>query len=161
MIISNDYSKPILINDLDSPIKSNYFWTLNLTELDFKLAKIKMLESICTPALVLDIMGYVIKVPASWNILISSEDTHCLDTALISDLTKGLFTAMVINHNKMTVEYVPVRCIDYLPSVTVYTVTLHRNQMLCHALGRDYWICLSGIDVYNKYLKNKTVWDIL
>jgi hypothetical protein len=161
MIISDDNSKPILIDDLESPIRSNYFWTLNLTDLDFKLAKIKMLECINTPALVLDVLGYVIKVPASWHFLISSEDTHALDTALVSDLTKGMFTGLVINHKTMNVNYIPIRCIDYLPSVNIYTVALHRNQMICHALGANYWVCLSGIDVYNKYLKKLTVWDIL
>jgi hypothetical protein len=161
MIISNDESKPIIIDDLDSPIKSNYFWTLNLTEMDFQLSRIKMLECINTPALVIEIMGYVIKVPASWHILASTEDTHELDTLVISDCTKGLYTALVMNHRTMKQSYIPVRCIDYIQSVNIYTIALHRNQMMCHALGPNNWIMLSGVDVYSKYLKNKTVWDII
>lgn len=161
MIISDDYSKPIIIDDLDSPIKSNYFWTLNLAEMDFRLAKIKMLECINTPALVIEMMGYVIKVPTCWHMLISSEDTHDLDTLIMSDLTKGMYTALVMDHVKMKQSYIPVRCIDYLPSVNIYTTALHRNQMLCHALGPRNWVMLSSVDVYNKFLKGKTVWDII
>ncbi len=161
MIISDDESNPIIIDNLDSPIKSNYFWTLNLAEMDFRLSKIKMLECINTPALVIEVMGYVIKVPASWHMLVSSEDTHDLDTLVTSDLTKGMYTALVMNHRKMKQAYIPVRCVDYIQSVNIYTIALHRNQMLCHALGPNNWIMLSSVDVYNKYLKNKTVWDIM
>jgi hypothetical protein len=161
MIISDDYSKPVIIDNLDSPIKSNYFWTLNLTEMDFRLSKIKMLECIQTPSIVIEVLGYVIKVPASWHLLISSEDTHDLDTVVMSDLTKGCFQALIIDHVKMKQKYVPVRCIDYFQCINIHTVSLHRNQMLCHALGPNYWLMLSSIDVYNKFLKNKTVWDIL
>lgn len=161
MIISDDYSSPIIIDSLDNPIKSNYFWTLNLSEMDYRLAKIKMLESISTPTIILDIMGYAIEVPTCWHILASSPETHDLDTLLVSDLTKGYFTVLVMNHKKMKQEYIKARCIDYIPVSTIYTISLHRNQMLCHAVGPDHWIMISSLDIYNKFLKNKTVWDII
>jgi hypothetical protein len=129
--------------------------------MDFQLSKIKMLECINTPVLVIDIMGYLVKVPASWYILTSSEDTHELDTLVISDFTKGLYTALVINHRTMKQSYITVKCVDYIQSDNIYTIALHRNQMLCHALGPNNWIMLSSVDVYSKYLKNKTVWDII
>lgn len=161
MIISNDNSYPILIDDLDSPIVSSHFWTLDLKEMDFKLSKIKMLEAIETPSIVINVMDYVVRLPASWYILISSEETHKLDAALVSDLTKGGFEALVLDHKKMKPVYAPVKCVDYLKSGPIYTIALHRHQMMCHALGSEYWLCVTSIDVYNKYLKNKTVWDIL
>lgn len=162
MVISDENSRPILIDNIHTPIGVDYFWTLNLEHRDFELAKLEVLEEHSNaPLLVLNICGYVIEIPADWNVLIFSEETSQLDVAEISELCKGYYSAFVLDHkkNRQVAGYINV--IDYIPMGTVQIPSINKTQMLCHHLGPNHWICISPVDNYSKYLKGATVGDIL
>ncbi len=161
MIISDESSFPIIIDSIETPLITDYFWVLDLEAKDFRLNPLQMNEELHTPSLLLNILGYAIEVPANWNLLVYSEDTSQLDLVEISELTSGNFTAVVYQHKKDRIHPGPVRVMNYSPNAKIHTPSLHKTHMLCHALGPDHWICLSAADNYNKYLKNAIVGDIL
>jgi len=38
---------------------------------------------------------------------------------------------------------------------------LNKHQMLCHPISQEAWVNVSPTDVFNKYLKEKIVGDII
>lgn len=161
MVISNEKSEPILIDSITSPICVDYFWTLNLENRDFELSPLEMLEEHTTPTLVVQILGYLLEIPASWNILIYSQDTSQLDIAEASEICRGNFSAFLFNNKTDRHTNGSIRVIDYLPKSQIYVPSLNKTQMLCHHIGKDYWACISPTDNYNKYLKDAVVGDII
>lgn len=161
MIISDENSLPIMVDSVETPLSTEYFWVLDLVNRDFKLTPLMMNEELYTPTFELEIMGYVIEVPTNWNVLLFSEETSQLDIAEISELTRGNFTALVYQHKKDKVQPCEVRVLTYNPAAKVHTPSLHKTHMLCHALGPDRWIAIAPTDNYNKYLKNAMIGDIL
>ena len=160
MVISDDSYFPILVDNIEVPMKTDMFWTLSLEHRDFMLTPLYMFEELTTPVMVMNILGYAVEVPTNWHILIFSEETSQLDIVEISKVSRGYFTAMVFNHKTNRVIPGPVSVIGYEPAYKIQTVSLHKNSMLCHALGEDHWICLSPSDNYNKYLKNSVIGDL-
>jgi hypothetical protein len=161
MVISDENSEPILIDNISTPIKTEFFWVLDLEQRDFVLSKIEVLEEHTTPILVMNIFGYSVEVPANWNILVYSKETSQLDIAEIQEVSRGNFTAFVFEHKKNSHLPGYVKVIHYKPRANIQTPALNKYQMLCHHLGPDLWICVSPIDNYNKYLKDATIGDIL
>jgi len=161
MVISDENSYPILIDNISVPIKTEYFWTLDLEQRDFVLSKLEVLEEHVTPILVIEIFGYAVEIPAHWNILVYSKETSQLDIAELSEITRGNFTAFVFDHQKNINVPGYIRVVDYKARGAIQTPSLNKFQMLCHHLGPKYWICISPIDNYNKYLKGAAIGDIL
>ena len=161
MVISDENSRPILVDGIDTPIATDYFWILDLTERDFRLAELVMLEEIITPVIAFSIDGYVIEAPADWNIMIYSPETSQIDVIEISELSRGNFSAFLMDHklNKVTKNTITV--IDYNSYGTIHVPSLNKNTMLCHTAGPTHWICISPTDNYMKLLKNCAVGDIL
>jgi hypothetical protein len=161
MIISDDNSYPIIVDSVETPLSTEWFWVLDLVERDFMLTQLVMNEELHTPTFELSINGFVIEVPTNWNLLLYSEETSQLDIAEVSELTRGNFTALGFDHKRNRPVPCDVRVINYNPVAKVHTPSLHKTHMLCHALGPDVWLCVSPSDNYNKYLKNAMVGDIL
>ena len=161
MVISDENSYPVMIDSVETPLSTEYFWVLDLVNRDFKLTPLVMNEEHHTPSFELSIFGYVIEVPTNWNILLVSEETSQLDIAEISELTRGNFTALSYQHHTNKIVPGEIRVINYNPCAKLHTPSLHKTHMLCHALGPKAWICISPTDNYNKYLKNAIIGDIL
>jgi hypothetical protein len=161
MVISDENSFPILIDNISTPLKMDYFWVLDLDRRDFVLSKIEVLEEHVGPILVLEIFKYAIEVPANWNILVYSNETSQLDIAEISEVSRGNFTAFVLDHEKSVNLPGYIKVIDYKPRGAIQTPSLNKYQMVCHHLGPKHWVCVSPFDGYNKYLKDATIGDIL
>lgn len=164
MVISDENSFPILIESIDTPTISKYFWVLQLSlngELDFTLNKLKMFEEQTTPTLKFLINGYLVEAPADWNILVYSEETAQLDVAEISDLTRSRFTALLYEHKTGKIVPGPIHVVEYHREAQIRNPTLNKHTMLCHHVGPDWWACLAPTDNYNKYLKNAVVGDLL
>ena len=161
MIISDENYKPIYIESIDTPTTTEYFWTLNLDELDFMLQKLEMFEELTTPTLSLKIGDYVVIAPTNWNLLVYSRETSQLDVVEISDLTRGGFQALSFEFDRDDVQGDEVVVIDYEQSNLVRTPLLNKNIMLCHHLGPNHWVCLAPTDNYNKFLKDKVIGDLM
>jgi len=164
MVISDENSFPILIENIETPTLTNYFWVLQLSlqgEIDFTLQGLEMLEEQSTPTLEFLIGGYLVEAPTNWNILVYSEETAQLDVAEISDLTRSRFTAVVYLHKTGKVVPGPVKVIDYHREAHIRCPTLNKHTMLCHHVGPSGWVCLAPTDNYNKYLKDTLVGDLM
>lgn len=160
MFISDETTFPIYIDNIEVPTKTDMFWTLNLEAKDFMLSPLMMFEELTTAILVMEILGFRIRVPSYWNLLIYSEETSQLDIQEINEIARGYFTAMVFDHRRNKVVPGPISVIDYQSCAKIQTVSIHKNSMMCHPLGHDYWICLAPSDNYNKYLKNAVIGDL-
>lgn len=161
MVISDENSFPVLIDSIDVPIVTDYFWGLDLINRDFTLNKLVMLEEIQTPVIAFKIAGFAVEAPADWNILVYSPDTSQLDIVQISELTKGGYSAFMYDHRYSKIVENVVTVVDYSSYGVVHTPSLNKSVMLCHTVGPHYWICISPSDTYAKYLKDATVGDIL
>lgn len=162
MVISDENSYPIVIDSIHTPIGVDYFWVLQLDEPDFVLTKLEVLEEHANqPMLILNILGYVIEIPADWNILVYSEETSQLDICKISEVCAGNFTAFVFDHVKNFSIPGEIRVIDYHRDGSIHMPSINKTQMLCHHLGPKHWIAISPVDNYSKYLKGATIGDIL
>jgi hypothetical protein len=161
MIISDENSNPIIVDSVETPIRTEFFWVLDLVERDFKLTPLEMIEELHTPTFEISVFGYVIEIPTNWNIMVYSQETTQLDIAEVSELTRGNFTSLGYQHKKDKVAPGKIQVLNYNILSRVHTPSLHKTHMLCHALGPELWICLSPTDNYNKYLKNTTIGDII
>ena len=162
MIFLDENNIPIMIESIDIPTISEYFWSFHLKEMDFMLTPIKTFEELETESVIVSVMGYVIELPTNWNVLIYSQETSQLDVSEIYRLAKHPFDLLVYNHRKDKVEtgMGHATVLDYYPSAKLRTPSLHKNTMLCHALGPDHWVCVAPTDNYNKYLKDKVIGDL-
>jgi len=164
MVISDENSFPILIDSIDTPTLTNYFWVLQLAlhgEIDFTLQELVMFEEQVTPTLEFLIDGYIVEAPTNWNILVYSEETAQVDVAEISDLTRSRFTALVYMHETGKIIPGPVQVVDYHQEAHIRSPALNKHTMLCHHVGPDGWVCLAPTDNYNKYLRNTLVGDLM
>lgn len=161
MIISDENSFPVIVDSVETPIVTEFFWVLDLVEKDFKLTPLMMNEELITPSFELHINDYVIEIPTNWNILLYSEETSQLDIAEVSELTRGNFTALCYQHRKDRVVPGEVRVVNYNPLAKLHTPSLQKAHMLCHSLGPELWVAISPSDNYNKYLKNAILGDII
>jgi len=161
MVIADEYGYPILIDSIDTPVTTEYFWVLDLNARDFMLNKLVMLEEISTPVIAFKINGYLVEVPADWNLLVYSPDTSQLDLVQVSELTKGGYAAFLYDHKYCKVIDNTVTVVDYKSDDVVHSPTLNKSTMLCHTVGPNFWICLSPTDTYGKFLKDAAIGDIL
>ena len=164
MVISNEDSFPILIENIETPTINDYFWVLQLAiedDIDFTLQELIMFEEQLTRTLEFTVNGFLVEAPTHWNILVYSEETGQVDVAEISELTRKRFTALVYMHEsgKIVPGHIVVK--DYHQLAHIKTPALNKHTMLCHHAGPDGWVCLSPTDNYNKYLKNVVIGDIM
>lgn len=161
MVITDENNKSIMIDSLHTPIVSDYFWCLDLKQQDFMLSPLKIIEEMVTPTLTLLVGGYSIDIPTGWHVLLYSEETLQLDVAKASEIARGEFEALAFDFNSNKVESLPIRVINYNKSSIIHSPTIQRNTMLCLPIGPNNWVCVSPVDVYNKYCKKLCVTDIL
>lgn len=161
MVIADEYGYPVLIDSIDTPVTTEYFWVLDLPARDFMLNKLLMLEEISTPVIAFKVNGYLVEAPADWNLLVYSPDTSQLDLVQVSELTKGGYSAFLYDHKYCKVVDNTVTVVDYKSDDVVHSPTLNKSTMLCHTVGPNFWICLSPTDTYSKFLKDAAIGDIL
>lgn len=163
MVISDENSYPVVIDSIDTPLSTNHFWVLDLAAeaRDFLLNPLVMLEEITTPVIAFNINGFVVEAPADWNILIYSPETSQLDIIEISELTRGDYSAFLLDHRNNKVTKNVVNVVDYNTYGVIHTPTMNKNVMLCHTVGQHHWVCISPTDNYTKLLKDCAIGDIL
>jgi hypothetical protein len=164
MVISDENSFPILIDSIDTPTTTDFFWVLQLAlhdEIDFTLQQLVMFEEQTTPTLEFTIDGYLLEAPTNWNILVYSEETAQVDVAEISDLARSKFTALMYIHETGKILPGDIKVIDYHREAHIKNPALNKHTMLCHHVGQAAWVCLAPTDNYNKYLRNTLVGDLM
>lgn len=160
MIISDEDSKPYLISNIETPTTVDYFWSLDLENMDYSLQELKMFEELTTPSLAVRIWDFVMVIPANWNVLVYSPETSQLDFVEASELTRGGFTCVMYEHETDKIRAGEAVVIDYNPEDYIRSPVLRKYTMLCHHIGAKHWACIAPTDNYNKFLKDKVIGDL-
>lgn len=161
MLIFDEQNQTVILDDLNAPMVTEYYWILNLESLDFTLTPLLVLEEIICPTIIIGVRGFYFPVPANWNILIVDEETTQLDTVEISELAGRYHTTLLYGPDRSIADYAPVSVYDYKPTYKNIAPSLNKHHMLCHPISPEQWINISPSDTYNKYLKNLIVGDLI
>lgn len=161
MLIFDNDSKPIILDNIHVPTITDHFWALDLTLLDFKLSPLISLEEIVCPTLAVRIKGFEFLLPANWNILVYDRETSQLDVVAIAETAGREFTAFVYGPQSSQVSPAVITVINYYVEHKNVGPLLTKHQMLCHPIGPDEWVNVAPSDAYNKYLKDRAVGDLI
>lgn len=161
MLIFDDNNAPILIDSIHTPLTTSHMWVLDLNILDFTLAPILAIEEISWPSIQIVIRGFEFILPATWNILVCDHETSQLDVVELKDVAGKEFTALVHGPRKATPISSSITVTNYYSEHKNIAPSLNKHQMLCHPIGPDEWINVASSDVYNKYLKDLIVGDLI
>ena len=98
---------------------------------DYFFIPLIFLESFNSPALVLNIAGYVIRLPVDWKILTGEEDVGDLEMIDVSSLNERGFKAFSFNPiSSYMPEYLPIDIIDLYSDVKWFFPKLKQGQIL-------------------------------
>lgn len=160
MLIYNEHTKPIIIESIHTPLASSFMWVLDLEMQDYTLAPIQMLEEIYSPAITLDVLGFSFTLPSNWFVVVYDSETMQLDVVKVADLTGQMHTLLGGGPSITRATPVYATPVDYSPQYKHVGPSLNKHQMLCHPVAPGFWINVSPIDTYSKYLKDAIAGDL-
>jgi len=160
MLIYNEMSSPVIIDSIYTPLPSSHMWVLDLEMRDFTLAPITMLEETISPAITLDVLGFTFNLPTNWFVVVYDTETMQIDVVKVSDLAGQTHTLLGSGPEYTRAFPVKVTPTDYKAQYKHVGPSLNKHQMLCHPIAPGYWINISPIDTFNKYLKDTIVGDL-
>lgn len=161
MLYCDENNDTVLVDSLHQPIVSRYMWILDLQLQDFTLSEITSLEEVSCTTLQLTTNGFSFNIPSHWYVLIYDPETCQLDAISLAESAGRDFKAFVFGPKKTVISNTTVSITDYYSNkISVYP-SIPKGGMLCHPISIDSWIMLSPVDVYNKYLKNIDISDII
>ena len=161
MMILNEQGKTIIIDNLYMPLISNYLWVLDLALMDYALVPFNILEEITCSSITLEIFGFEFTLPSNWYVLIYDEETTQVDVVQVSELAGSEFNALIYGPKMTKPSPGKIRVVDYHAQFPNVGPSLNKHQMLCHPVASNAWISVSSTDVYNKYLKDVVLADIV
>lgn len=161
MLVFDEKSQPLIIDNIYAPTSTSHIWLLDLSIMDFTLAPLEVLEEITCPTIMVEICGFSFALPAKWYILVYDEETTQVDTVCVADLSGKEFVALGYGPNKNKAFPAKITVVDYCGQYKNVGPSLNKHQMLCHPIGPNSWVNISPTDVYNKYLKDIFVGDII
>lgn len=161
MLIFDENIKPIIIDSIHSPTPTEYMWVLDLIMMDFTLAPLVMLEEVICPSMQIQIQGFEFILPANWNILVYDDETSQLDVIELSQAAGREFTALTYGPKKSYTVPSTIIVTDYFIEYKNVGPSLNKHQMLCHPINSDVWCAIGPSDNFNKYLKDKTIGDLM
>ena len=98
---------------------------------DYFFIPLIFLESFNSPALVLDIAGYIIRLPVDWKILTGEEEIGDLEMIDVSSLNERGFKAFSFNPiSSYMPEYLPIGIVDLYSDVKWFFPKLKQGQIL-------------------------------
>ena len=98
---------------------------------DYFFIPLIFLESFNSPALVLDIAGYIIRLPVDWKILTGENEIGDLEMIDVSSLNERGFKAFSFNPiSSYMPEYLPIDIIDLYGDVKWFFPKLKQGQIL-------------------------------
>lgn len=163
MLIFDENNKPVIVDNINGPILSDYMWVLDLDmgddEIDFTLTSLLVLEETVCSSLKLMVDGFAFFVPSHWNILVVDEDTTEIDAIRIEKVAGRCFHAVVGNPVTGKLRTSEITVVDYHPNYKNVGPLLKKHHMLCHPIGPNAWINIAPSDSY-KYLKDRSMGDL-
>lgn len=160
MLILNEHEQSVLLQDIKSPVPSNFFWSLNLEHMDFTLTPLEILTETTGGAVKLECDGFSFWVPTNWSVLIYDPENSILDLCKAPDLALKDFEAVTHGANQKRITGTKISVIDVSPDVSIVAPLLNTPVMLCHPIAQDKWIVTTPNRVYNKFLKNMTIGEL-
>lgn len=160
MLIYDERTNPIVIDSIHTPLMSSHMWTLDLEIMDFVLSPIVIIEETFCPSLKLNILGFEFILPANWFVVVYDTDTTQIDVVKISDIAGQMYSLLGSGPDIYRPSSIIATVVEYIPQYKNVNPSLNKHQMLCHPVAPGYWINISPVDPYNKYLKDKIVGDI-
>ena len=98
---------------------------------DYFYIPLIFLESFNSPALILDIAGYTIRLPVDWKILTGENEIRDLEMIDVSSLNERGFKAFSFNPiSSYMPEYLPISMIDLYSDVKWFFPKLKQGQIL-------------------------------
>ena len=161
MLIYDERTQPIMIENIHTPLPSTHMWVLDLDIMDFTLSPITILEEVTCPTFIINILGFEFPLPVNWYVIVYDTDTTQVDVVRVSEIAGHPHTMMGGGPDVSRVFPVSATVDRYLPRFKNVSPTLNKHQMLCHPVAPGYWISVAPTDSYNKYLKDKIVGDFL
>lgn len=161
MLILDENNNTIILNSINDPITTESCWVFDAALLDFKLMKISALEEIVTPAIEIQINNYKFAIPAKWNVMVADLETTQVDCIEAKNLAARDFSALSLGPIALTPQLPVITVTNYYPQYKIVTPVIGKTHMLCHPISPSYWINLSPNELYNKFLKNVLIGDII
>ena len=119
---------PEEIDDLRFAILDNS----NPQNVDYHYIPLIFLESFNSPALVLKIGEYTIKMPVDWQIVIGEKEHGDLETLPLTSINDRGFNAFEFNPlSSFSPTFLPIEIVDIYNDVTWYAPRLKNGQFLC------------------------------
>jgi len=101
------------------------------SEPDFKFPQMIFLETFTSPALILRIGKYKIKMPLDWQIVIGEEDCGDIESLPLTSINDRDFSAFVFNSlSSFSAEFLPIEILDVYNNVEWYFPKLKQGQFL-------------------------------
>lgn len=161
MLVFDDNSEPLILDNVYTPTITENIWVLDLGMMDFTLAPLLVLEEIVAPTIEVMILGFKFKLPANWNILIVDDETLQLDVQEVSELPGKEYRALIYGPKETMIEHAVISVTDYFPHEQNVSPSLNKHQMLCHPVSPETWVNVAPSDTYNKYLKNMVAGNLI
>lgn len=160
MIILDEESKAVQLDNIHVATISSHFWTYDFKMLDYKLSPLTVLEESKTPVMVLEVNGFQFTVPCKWNIMVSDDETSHVDLVDIATLAGRDFPVLAFDHVRNRVFNVKAKVVDYKTEGIVVAPTIHRHELLCHPISSTAWINLAPTDMLIKYIREMVIGDL-
>lgn len=161
MLIFDDQSQPIILDNIYSPVPTSHMWVLDLQMMDYTLSPLVMLEETNCSSMQIAINGFEFILPSFWSILVYDTETSQLDLIELSDATGKEFTAAVYGPNQHRINPGKITVTNYFIEHKNVGPSLNKHQLLCHPISATEWVSVSPANTFNKYLKEMTIGDIL
>lgn len=105
---------------------------------DYHYIPLIFLESFSSPALVLQIGDYRIKMPVDWQILIGEKEFGDLEVLPLTSINDRGFNAFAFNpRSSFKPEFLPIDIVDVYHDVSWYAPKLKNGQMLAVPLSNE------------------------
>lgn len=161
MLIFDAENNPILIDSIHAPTLADHMWVLDMNIMDYTLAPLLVFEEIPSSIHIVRIKGFEFPLPSYWTILVCDKETSQLDTVEVREMSGREFTALVYGPKRAHFDMATVVVVNYFASARIVAPSLNKHQMLCHPIGPDEWVNVSPSDSYNKYLRDKSIGDLI
>jgi len=119
---------PEEIDDLRFAILDNS----NPQNVDYHYIPLIFLESFNSPALVLKVGNYTVKMPVDWQVLIGEPDHGDLETLPLTSINDRGFSVFEFNPlSSFRPSFMPIEIVDIYHDITWYAPRLRNGQFLC------------------------------
>lgn len=167
MLICPDWNKPLIIENLNSPMVATHFWTFSGPMCDYCLSPITYLEETNGPIITVKINEIEFNIPTSWFILVADPDTYQLDTIPIGSCSSTLYHAVAMSPDDSRYRLLPITVTNFLSSGECVHPMMQKGHAMQHPVGLAYahekcvnlTVTIGPFDLY-KYIENLAVGDI-